>query len=314
MYDAFLSYSRRNTRYISLVKRMLEFHRISTWVDTNDIRAGANYKVELDRAINSAECLLVLITEDVARSQWVAREITSFRAARPDARIIPLLFADVDPELLFEGLGDYQAISFVEDLDAGFAALIGELGRPYLPLVDHRTGKDRRDVDRREGDRRQARLEQRLRMGMWKNFAAVTALSEFEEFGASGPPSAGDHKTALPRTSALYEFGRPSPASRASDRTTSIARLAEVFAAPNSELSRYIFRDPRDGREVVLDSDYLRVLVYGVCRHLETFGQLLNVYVVERLAETLLSTFEVEPRDRRKGDRRAQADRRTPPH
>jgi TIR domain len=286
MVDAFLSYAHEDRRYLRLTIRLLEFHRISVWHDSTGIVPGSRYRDELDRAIGAAGRLLVMVTAAAVRSRWVAREIAQFRGRRPDAAVLPLMFDDVAPDELFEGLGELQPIRFFDDLDTGYAALLGAFGRPYLELVERRSVPDRRTGERRGADRRLMSTEARLRIGMWKNYAAATGRGEYDRFG--DPDAEGG-------------------------RLSAIGRLAGIFAATGSELTRYRFLDPAGGTEVTFDFEDLRALAHAACRQLEHDGPLRNVYVIERIAENLTSRYDVRQRDRRAGDRRAGGDRRADP-
>jgi TIR domain-containing protein len=297
MIDAFLSYAHEDRKYLGLTIRLLEFHRITVWHDTTGIVPGSRYRDELDKAITAAGRLLVMVTAAALRSRWVAREIAQFHGRRPDAAVLPLLFEDVPADELFTGLADLAPIRFHDDLDAGYAALMAAFDRPYLPLVERRSIAERRVGERRGADRRVMSTEARLRIGMWKNYAAATGHGEYDEFG--GPD---------PRAGAL-------PHQRGDDtvvggRLTAINRLAAVFAADGSELSRYRFLDRADGSEVRFGFEDLRTLAHTACREVERNGQLRNVYVVEHIAERLSHHYDVHQRDRRVGDRRTGTDRR----
>ena len=135
-------------------------------------------------------------------------------------------------------------------------------------------------------------MSQRLRTGMWKQYAVSTGHGEYAEFGAE-------------------EAGVPVPRpDRGRDRTTAILRLADMFAAEGSELSRYTFSDPTTGAPVAIDRDLLAELARRALGELEARGRADNIYVVEEVAHALLRRFRVAVKDRRHTDRRAGADRR----
>ena len=115
------------------------------------------------------------------------------------------MFEDVALDDVFDGLGAYHSISFTDDLDAGFAQLLERvLGVPYLAVpylaVAYLAVPERRGSG---SDRRVATVEQRLRIGMWKQFADTTGRGEYEEFGNDDPPivPAARRSTAVPSPS-----------------------------------------------------------------------------------------------------------------
>jgi hypothetical protein len=302
MIDAFLSYAHEDRKYLGLTIRLLEFHRITVWHDTTGIVPGTRYRDELDKAITAAGRLLVMVTAAALRSRWVAREIAQFQGRRPDAAVLPLLFEDVPADELFTGAAGPAPIRFHDDLDAGYAALMAAFDRPYLPLVERRSVADsgvaeRRVGERRGADRRVMSTEARLRIGMWKNYAAATGHGEHDEFGGPDPRAAG-----------LPHQRRDDTA--AGGRLTAINRLAAVFAADGSELHRYRILDRSDGSEVRLGFEELRALAHTACLEVERNGRLRNVYVVEHIAEQLTRHYHVHQRDRRVVDRRSGPDRR----
>jgi hypothetical protein len=285
MIEAFLCSAREDGRYLGLTVRMLEFHRIAVWPDTAGLVAGDPRadRTGLRRALDTAGRMLLMVTGAAVGSAAVADEVAAYRAGRPDRPVVPLLFDDVSP-LALTGPGAAAPIRFHHDLDAGFAALVGSFDRTYLPLAERRGPGDRRAADRRRGDQRRTPTGARLRIGMWKNYAAATGFGEYDEFG---DPGAG--------------------------RLTAVNRLAAVFAAPGSELGRYHLVDRDTGAEVRLDFDALRALAQLACAELGPLGRLRNIYVVEQLAELVADRFVVRQRDRRVTDRRTSTDRRSTP-
>jgi hypothetical protein len=267
---------------------MLEFHRIAVWPDlaglsTDGVRADRG---RLDHAIATADRMLLLVTDAALGSSAVAGEVAAYRSARPLAPVLPLLFDDVAPGKLLGGPGGPAPIRFFDDLDAGYAALVAAFDRTYLPVADRRGSGDRRSADRRRGDQRRTATEVRLRVGMWKNYAAATGYGEYDD------------------------FGQPDGAEPGSGRESAINRLATVFAAPTAELGRYHLRDRSTGREARLDFEAVRELARVAYRDVARHGRLRHVYVVEQLAELVAQHYEVHQRDRRVGERRTGSDRR----
>jgi hypothetical protein len=289
MIEAFVCSDPEDARYLALTVRLLEFHRIAVWPGTAELTAGTVDPARRAHAIGTADRMLLMVTGAALESSAVAAEVAAYRAGRPGAPVVPLLFDDVAPGALAEP-GRPAPIRFFADLDAGYAELVRSFGRPYLPAAERRGDGDRRSTDRRRGDQRRTSTAARLRIGMWKNYAAATGFGEYDEFGfPDGPDGAEPGSGRLP----------------------AINRLATVFAAADAELSRYHLVDRVTGAEVRLDFEGVRELAHAACAELELRGPLRNIYVVEQLAELVADRFEVHQRDRRGTDRRSGADRRT---
>src|SRR3954453_10334245 len=209
MIEAFLCAAREDGRYLALTVRMLEFHRIAVWPDTAALRTddrGADPD-GLKHAIGAAGRMLLMVTDAALGSPEVAHEVAEYRAAHPDAPVVPLLFDDVPPDGL-TGPGDPAPIRFLDDLDAGYAQLVGSFDRPYLPLTERRAERDRRAADRRRGDQRRAPTPARLRIGMWKNYAAATGYGEYDTFGfVDGAEPAGGGVAAINRRATVFAAG-----------------------------------------------------------------------------------------------------------
>jgi hypothetical protein len=285
MIEAFVCSAREDRRYLALTVRMLEFHRIVVWPDTAALRAEGGDPDGREHAVGAAERMLLMVTDAALGSPAVAHEVAAYRAGRPGAPVVPLLFDDVSPGGL-TGPGGPAPIRFFDDLDAGYAQLVRSFDRTYLPLTERRAERDRRAADRRRGDQRRAPTPARLRIGMWKNYATATGFGEYDDFGFADGAEPG------------------------SGRLPAINRLATVFAASDAELSRYHLIDRTTGAEVRLGFDDVRELARTACAELELRGPLRNIYVVEQLAELIADRFEVHQRDRRTGERRSGFDRR----
>jgi hypothetical protein len=295
MIEAFLCSAREDGKYLALTVRMLEFHRIAVWPDvaglpTDGVRADHD---RLDHAIRTADRMLLMITGAALDSAAVADEVAAYRAARPDAPVLPLLFDDVPPGELLDGLldrpGALRPIRFFDDLDAGYAELVHSFDRAYLPMAERRGAGDRRSVDRRRGDQRRASTVTRLRIGMWKNFATATGYGEYDD------------------------FGHPDGTEPGSGRVSAVNRLATVFAATTGELSRYHLVDRDTGAEARLGFDAVRALALAACQEVAEHGRLRNIYVVEQLADLIVRRYDVRQRDRRSDERRSGRDRRAAP-
>jgi hypothetical protein len=177
-----VSHSTEDQYFVTLLAAILRFHGVETWV-SHELAGGQRWRKELDVAIDEADSLLVVASKRACNSEWVLKEITKFRTARPDAPVIPLCLDTTDPVLIDEELAAYQAVDFHSDMNLGFERLLADTyGRPFLPAGSFMIRDRRQEAnDRRAAnDRRRTPALQRLRRGFWKSYQSETGMSKFE--------------------------------------------------------------------------------------------------------------------------------------
>lgn len=182
MAKIFISYSSKDNNFVSLLQRLLQFHYVDVWCGISDIHPGAQFPLEIERAIKDANTLLVVVSAQTASSKWVVKEIASFQTQNNDGVIIPLLLDSTDLDSIAPGLGLYQAIDFSTSMLDGYDQLFQIFGKEFLSFRDRRNQPaGRRTGERRQGDRRESPLIQRLRLGFWKAYFNATGRGEFDE-------------------------------------------------------------------------------------------------------------------------------------
>lgn len=150
---------------------MLEVHQVEYWYSTENLAAGNEYPKSIDKAVRSADLMLVVVSKNAIESAWVFAEIRGFRIARSEGVIVPLLIEDMTrEELSVLEIADIQNISFADCLLHGFESLFKLLDRPFLQPQLKPRGKDRRVSPTRE----------RMRFGFWKAYHAATGRGQFE--------------------------------------------------------------------------------------------------------------------------------------
>ena len=73
----FVSYSTKQSEMAHFMSRSLESSGIPTWIAPESIPTGSNYVKEITTAIHASRLLLLLLTEDAQRSNWVPNEVSS---------------------------------------------------------------------------------------------------------------------------------------------------------------------------------------------------------------------------------------------
>ena len=93
-FDCFISYSSKDeSEAMSLVQR-LENRGLICWIALRDIRPGAIYSDEIVAGINSCKYLIVLISKDSLKSQYVKNEVNI--AADLNKLIYPVKLIDIE--------------------------------------------------------------------------------------------------------------------------------------------------------------------------------------------------------------------------
>ena len=91
-YHVFLSYSRKDKTISEQVCKALRNSNLKVWIDTDELKPGtASWKKEVQKAIEQAGCIVVLLSPDAKGSKWVEAELDY--AETQEKIIIPLLIS-----------------------------------------------------------------------------------------------------------------------------------------------------------------------------------------------------------------------------
>ena len=127
--DAFISYSHLDRAFAVRLRDALRAHGKNAWLDETEIHGGTRWSDALQRAIQTADAFLFVLSPHSAASRECGAELA--HALTLNKRILPLRAADTPLESLPPGLADYQFIPgrrlFTDDFDASLAQLITEI-------------------------------------------------------------------------------------------------------------------------------------------------------------------------------------------
>ena len=87
--DIFLSYSRRDARLMRRLRADLTAEGFDVWTDENLKPGTPSWLKAVEEAIASAMCMIVLLSPDAKKSEWVEKELSTAKMYRK--QIIPLL-------------------------------------------------------------------------------------------------------------------------------------------------------------------------------------------------------------------------------
>ena len=71
----FISYSKKNQEHAEAALRLLKSEGIVVWMAPYDIPAGSKYAYVINDAIQKSSCMLLLLSEQSQKSEWVEKEI-----------------------------------------------------------------------------------------------------------------------------------------------------------------------------------------------------------------------------------------------
>jgi hypothetical protein len=121
----FFSYSRADGSEFALrLATDLKKKGFDVWIDQQDIRAGQEWDTEIEKALESCDCVLFVETEKSVVSNNVLDEV--YYALENNKKVIPLIYVDSRTPFRINRL---QHINFTKNYDTGLALLVNELER-----------------------------------------------------------------------------------------------------------------------------------------------------------------------------------------
>jgi WD40 repeat protein len=131
--DVFISYARRpvDRQFVDWLADRLTERGKKVWLDRSSIAPGADWRQRIERGIEAATSVIVVITPDSTRSPECANEIEA--ALKANKRIVPIVLRaprveDLAPELTRFNWVDCQDVErYEEALDEVFEALESDL-------------------------------------------------------------------------------------------------------------------------------------------------------------------------------------------
>ena len=118
----FISYARRDGEFALRLGRDLRSEGVNIWLDQLDIPAGAHWDRVVQEALETCECLLIILSPASVASVNVMDEVAF--AFERKKRIVPVLYRRCEIPLRLLRL---QYIDFISDYNQGLAALLVQL-------------------------------------------------------------------------------------------------------------------------------------------------------------------------------------------
>jgi hypothetical protein len=92
----FISYKRNtaNKRFVNKMTEYLEEAGFDVWIDTEELRAGQDWRDAIDQAIRDALAVIVILTPEAVKSQYVTYEWAFAFGIGTD--VIPVMYKTTD--------------------------------------------------------------------------------------------------------------------------------------------------------------------------------------------------------------------------
>ena len=134
--DIFLSYSRKDRQSMQNLRQALEQSGFKVWTDETGLEVGTpSWTEAIEQAIQSTLCMVVLLSPNAKRAQWVTNEI--LYAQQCDRRVFPVLIAGEAMSAVPISLIATQYIDLSADFEKQFEQLVEDISqhlqKPILP-------------------------------------------------------------------------------------------------------------------------------------------------------------------------------------
>ena len=127
MASVFISYSRRDERFVRRLYEALRQADIPVWIDFEGIAPSADFVQEIQSALDVADALIYVLSPASLQSAWIQQEL-EFALSRGRV-IIPVVAESIALDDAPPALRSLNWISFADsDFDTAFRRLLGALG------------------------------------------------------------------------------------------------------------------------------------------------------------------------------------------
>lgn len=142
----FMSYSRRDDAVMRRIVAFLREQGIKVWVDNEKLIPGTPvWEKEIEKAVQGASAVVVVLSPDSKDSEWVRREISL--ADQYEKRVFPLLVRGDEKTSISIRLIGRQYVDIRSNEDAGLNYVSATLLR-YLEELNEREQNAKKEADR----------------------------------------------------------------------------------------------------------------------------------------------------------------------
>jgi hypothetical protein len=105
---AFISYAHEDKTAVMSLYESLKEKRVKLWLDQVELSPGARFQEEIEHALHACDAILVVLSKNSSRSNWVPFEGAFFYAQGATKLIVPIVLDD-------EGRERARALPFLKD-------------------------------------------------------------------------------------------------------------------------------------------------------------------------------------------------------
>lgn len=128
----FISYSETDEKWVRLLRSRLQEEGFEVWNSATDIAPGDNWLLKSGRALQTSDAMIVLLSPDSAKSDWVRSEI-EYALSSPQfrGRVIPLLIKPTEdvPWILHK----LHFVRATKDVDETISRVVAVLQKLPVP-------------------------------------------------------------------------------------------------------------------------------------------------------------------------------------
>jgi hypothetical protein len=132
----FVSYSRKNEKYVRMVRANLFNSEVDCWIDASDIQAGERLNPVIESAISTSDLFFAYVTRDYLRSRWCMAEIR-YALQTPGVTLAPYVDSQETLDAVPSDLLDEVAFGLI-DSDNYLRSLLEIAGRAWGSLQEAR--------------------------------------------------------------------------------------------------------------------------------------------------------------------------------
>lgn len=129
MNETFISYSRKDSEFVSQLLTQLKKASIDPWFDLEDLRPATDWKKEILIAIQACQNFVFVISPNSVSSPYCEYELN--HALLHNKRLIPIVWRRVDVESMHPALAEINWIFFDEDFSTGISNLLACLDSSF---------------------------------------------------------------------------------------------------------------------------------------------------------------------------------------
>lgn len=123
--QVFISYSREDRAFVERLSRDLRAEGIVTWQDTEQIKAGQNWRKAIEEGLRRSAALIYVASKHSSRSKWMLNEMQAVLGH--GTRVFSVVIDDSGEHELPSALRAYQWTDFREGYDIALRKLVEAL-------------------------------------------------------------------------------------------------------------------------------------------------------------------------------------------